>query len=56
MGNLESYSFLFLLKDGENVVEWSSEALRYLGDNYIPIDRSIPFFLAINRGTGERIF
>ena len=45
-----------LSKDGENVAGWSSEALRYLGDNYIPIDRSVPFCAAINRDTGERIF
>jgi hypothetical protein len=45
-----------LSKDGEKVIEWPSEALRYLRDNYIPKDRPIPFFAAINRGTGERIF
>ena len=44
-----------LSKDGENVIQWSSEALRYLGDNYIPKDRPIQFVVAINRGTGERI-
>lgn len=45
-----------LSKDGENVIDWPSEALRYLGDNYIPKDRPIQFVAAINRGTGERIF
>ena len=45
-----------LSNDGENVIEWTSEALRYLGDNYIPKDRPIQFVAAINRGTGERIF
>jgi hypothetical protein len=45
-----------LSKDGENVIEWPSESLRYLRDNYNPKDRSIPIFAAINRSTGERIF
>jgi thiamine pyrophosphate-dependent acetolactate synthase large subunit-like protein len=44
-----------LSKDGEKVLEWPSEALRYLGDSYIPKDRPIQFVIAINRGTGERI-
>jgi hypothetical protein len=44
-----------LSNDGENVIEWPSETLRYLGDNYIPKDRPIQFVIAINRGTGERI-
>ena len=41
--------------DGENVIEWSSESVLYLGDTYIPKDRPIQFVIAINRGTGERI-
>ena len=45
-----------LSKDGANVAGWSSETLRYLGDNYIPKDRPIQFVVAVNRGTGERIF
>jgi hypothetical protein len=45
-----------LSKDGEKVIEWPSESLRYLGDNYIPKDRPIQFVIAINRGTGEEIF
>jgi hypothetical protein len=44
-----------LSNDGENVIEWPSESLRYLGDNYIPKDRPIQFVIAFNRGTGERI-
>jgi hypothetical protein len=59
----EAYRFLMnhlkllptLSNDGENVIEWPSETLRYLGDNYIPKDRPIQFVIAINRGTGERI-
>ena len=32
-----------LSKDGKNVEEWPSEALRYLGDNYNPLDRQFHF-------------
>ncbi|MDD3792991.1 MAG: hypothetical protein PHY74_07655 [Candidatus Bathyarchaeota archaeon] len=43
-----------LSKDGDEVVEWPSNTLRLLGENYSPIGRQRPNFFAINRGTGER--
>jgi hypothetical protein len=45
-----------LSKDGEQVVSWSLDAMRLLGDNYVATDRTAPFGAVINRGTGERIF
>ena len=33
-----------LTDDGEKVNAWSQEALRFLGDNYVPEDRNIPYF------------
>jgi hypothetical protein len=47
-----------LSEDGEKVKVkgWSSEALRYLGYDYIPKDRSFQFVIALNGGTGERLF
>jgi hypothetical protein len=43
-----------LSKDGENITKWPSVALRYLGDNYSPLQRARPLFVAINGGTGQR--
>jgi hypothetical protein len=45
-----------LSSDGEAVTKWPSEALQFLGENYVPIERPCPFFAAIDRGTGRRIF
>lgn len=45
-----------LSSDGEKVVEWPTEALRFLGENYVPVERQRPFLVVIDRGTGERIF
>lgn len=45
-----------LSKDGEDVTGWSSEALRYLGENYTPVRREVPFCASIDRGTGLRAF
>lgn len=43
-------------KGGENVIEWSSEVLRYLGDNYTPKDRSIPIFEELTEAQVRRFF
>ena len=45
-----------LSKDGEQVTTWPYNTLQFLGENYTPIDRQEPFFAAIDRGTGRRIF
>jgi hypothetical protein len=38
-----------LTPDGEGVVSWSSEALKFLGEDYKPVERSIPFGAVVPR-------
>lgn len=38
-----------LTPDGEGVVSWSSEALKFLGEDYKPVERAIPFGAVVNR-------
>lgn len=38
-----------LTADGEKVDAWNQEALRFLGDNYVPQDRSKPFLAVVPR-------
>ncbi len=54
---LKDYPHLLpkLADDGGAVVFWSQEALRFLGENYVPKERQQPFLVVINRGTGERL-
>ncbi|MCW4045522.1 MAG: hypothetical protein NWE94_08415 [Candidatus Bathyarchaeota archaeon] len=54
---LKNYPHLLpkLADDCGEVVFWNREALRFLGDNYVPKERQRPFLVVINRGTGERL-
>ena len=38
-----------LIADGDKVDVWSQEALRLLGDNYVPLDRLRPFLVVVPR-------